>query len=108
MAHALARNVTVVARTGETSLSAAPRKWEFDLNITPVKPLDLKRHFSQRYFHTDPARFDDGAARLAFRDSALAFLPGGAVGDRLLAAEELCDGAPAVDPERDPANWHVV
>ena len=54
--------MTVVARTGETSLPAVPRKWEFDLNITPVKPLDLKKHFSQRHFHADPARFDEAAA----------------------------------------------
>ena len=55
--------MTVVARTGETALSAAPRRWEFDLNITPVKPLDLKRQFSQRYFHADPARFDEVAEK---------------------------------------------
>ena len=54
--------MTVVARTGETALSATPRKWEFDLNITPVKPLDMKKQFSQRYFHADPARFDEVAA----------------------------------------------
>ena len=54
--------MTVVARTGETSLSTTPRKWEFDLNITPVKPIDLKKQFSQRYFHADPARFDEVAA----------------------------------------------
>lgn len=54
--------MTVVARTGETTLSAAPRRWEFDLNITPVKPVDLKRQFSQRYYHSDPARFDEVAA----------------------------------------------
>lgn len=54
--------MTVVARTGATSLSASPRRWEFDLNITPVKPLDLKKQFSQRYFHADPARFDEAAA----------------------------------------------
>ena len=54
--------MTVVARTGATSLSATPRRWEFDLNITPVKPLDLKKQFSQRYFHADPARFDEAAA----------------------------------------------
>ena len=53
--------MTVVARTGETALSATPRRWEFDLNITPVKPLDLKRQFTQRYFHADPARFDEVA-----------------------------------------------
>ena len=54
--------MTVVAHTGETALSATPRRWEFDLNITPVKPLDLKKQFSQRYFHADPARFDEVAA----------------------------------------------
>ena len=54
--------MTVIARTGETSLSAVPRRWEFDLNITPVKPLDLKKQFAQRYFHADPARFDEAAA----------------------------------------------
>ena len=54
--------MTVVARTGETALSVSPRRWEFDLNITPVKPLDLKKQFAQRYFHADPARFDEVAA----------------------------------------------
>ena len=54
--------MTVVARTGATALSAAPRSWAFDLLVTPVKPLDLKKQFSQRYFHADPARFDEAAA----------------------------------------------
>ena len=58
-----ADGMTVVARTGETALSATPRRWEFDLNITPVKPVDLKKQFSPRYFHADPARFDEVAAK---------------------------------------------
>jgi hypothetical protein len=55
--------LTVVAQTGETALSTVPRRWEFDLNLTPVKPLDLKGHFSQRYYHADPAEFEAAAAK---------------------------------------------
>ena len=58
-----ANGMTVVARTGATRLSSEPRKWEFDLLITPVKPLDLKKQFSQRYYHADPSKFDEAAAK---------------------------------------------
>lgn len=53
--------MTVVAHTETTTLSEVQRQWAFDLNLTPVKPIDLKKQFSQRYYHGDPAKFEVAA-----------------------------------------------
>jgi hypothetical protein len=39
--------------TGKQVIRRDPLNFEFALMITPVKPLDTKKHFSQRYYHSD-------------------------------------------------------
>ena len=51
----------VVASTGENKLSSNQQDFEFALLITPVKPVDSKKHFSERYFHSSPENFDKAA-----------------------------------------------
>lgn len=52
---------TVTASTGATTLSRKPKNYEFNLLITPVKELAPSKHFSERYYHSDPAGFDKAA-----------------------------------------------
>ncbi|MCQ2388291.1 MAG: DUF6067 family protein [Kiritimatiellae bacterium] len=52
-----------VARSGATTLGPEARTWAFDLNVTPVKPLNEKLQFSQRYYHASPEKFDAAAER---------------------------------------------
>lgn len=51
----------VVASTGADTLRAEPRQYEFDLLITPVKPVDSRKHFSERYYHAPHTGFDKAA-----------------------------------------------
>ncbi len=53
---------TVTASTGKRTIGREPVNYEFNLLITPLKDLDPSRHFSERYFHSDPADFDRAAA----------------------------------------------
>lgn len=43
--------------TGKDTLTTMTRDFEFGILITPVKPIDTKKHFSERYFHKDPADY---------------------------------------------------
>jgi len=52
---------TVTASTGKNVLSAVPINYEFNLLITPVKELTPNRHFSEKYFHANPADYDKAA-----------------------------------------------
>jgi hypothetical protein len=52
---------SVVASTGSRTISAEPLDIEFSLLITPVKPLNPAKHFSERYYHSDPAGFAEAA-----------------------------------------------
>lgn len=54
-------NVKVNISTGKQVITRDPLNFEFALLITPVKSLDTKKHFSQRYYHSDP----DGFAKAA-------------------------------------------
>lgn len=57
-----ANNTTkVVASTGACTLGATPTNLEFDVLLTPVKKLNSKKHFSERYFHSEPSAFDSAA-----------------------------------------------
>ena len=40
-----------IASTGATSVSSNPKTFEFAFMITPVKPVNTKKHFSERYSH---------------------------------------------------------
>lgn len=51
----------VVASTGACILGTTAKDFEFALLITPVKPVDPAKHFSERYFHANPMKFDDAA-----------------------------------------------
>ncbi len=48
----------LIVSSGAFSLDTKPRVFEFDILPTPVKKLDTKAHFAQRYFHAHPEDFD--------------------------------------------------
>jgi len=52
---------TVVASSGSRIISMKPTDFEFALLITPVKPVNSAKHFSERYYHAVP----DGFAKAA-------------------------------------------
>lgn len=54
-----ASTTKVIASTGEIALGETAINLEFDVLLTPVKPLDSKKHFSERYFHNAPNLFND-------------------------------------------------
>lgn len=51
----------VIASTGKDTISSTAKDFEFALLITPVKPLNTAKHFSERYYHANPAGFDKAA-----------------------------------------------
>lgn len=57
-----AATAVVVAGSGEHTISKEPLCFEFDLQITPVKKVDMAKHFNERYYHSSPAYFDKGKA----------------------------------------------
>jgi hypothetical protein len=56
----LDRSARVVASTGACRLTGNPLDFEFGLLITPVKPLNTGKHFSERYYHSEEG-FDKAA-----------------------------------------------
>lgn len=52
---------TVEVSTGRTIISSTSLDFEFAFLITPVKPIDLNTHFSQRYYHSSEQGFDKAA-----------------------------------------------
>ncbi len=55
------QQATLVASTGPLQVTAEPMNFGFDLLITPVRPVDPAKHFSQRYYHSDPKGFTKAA-----------------------------------------------
>ncbi|MCC8170533.1 MAG: DUF6067 family protein [Parabacteroides sp.] len=55
------QSARIIASTGKDTLTAEPKDFEFAVLITPLKPLDPAKHFSERYFHADPSGFDRAA-----------------------------------------------
>ncbi|MDR2138236.1 MAG: DUF6067 family protein [Tannerella sp.] len=51
----------LVASTGSHTLAERPLELEFALLITPVKPLNPAKHFSERYYHAAPEGFEKAA-----------------------------------------------
>ena len=51
----------VVATCGPSTLTPEARTYEFDLKITPTKPLDTRQQFAQRYYHSVHTGFDKAA-----------------------------------------------
>ncbi len=54
-------NVTVEVSTGKKVISISPIDFEFALLITPVKPVDTRKQFTQKYYHST----EDGFAAAA-------------------------------------------
>jgi len=52
---------TVIAQTGQDTITPEIKDFEFALLITPVKPVNTTKHFSERYYHSNPAGFDKAA-----------------------------------------------
>ncbi len=51
----------VTALTGNRVINEEPIDFEFALLITPVKPVNPAKHFSERYFHSHPDDFPKAA-----------------------------------------------
>lgn len=47
----------VIASTGDRVINEQPIDFEFALLITPLKPVNSAKHFSERYFHSNPDNF---------------------------------------------------
>lgn len=55
-------NNEVIASVGDTTLDSKGIDLEFALLITPVKPVNTKKHFNERYFHAESSDFNKAAA----------------------------------------------
>lgn len=55
------KEATIIAQTGQDTISSEIKNFEFSLLITPVKPVNSAKHFSERYYHNNPAGFDKAA-----------------------------------------------
>lgn len=51
----------MIASTGATTLSSKGKYYEFALLITPSKPVDTRKHFTERYYHAPHTGFDQAA-----------------------------------------------
>ena len=59
--HILVNGTTVIAQTGKDTLGSVPKDFEFALLVTPVKPANPSKHFSERYYHANPNGFAQAA-----------------------------------------------
>lgn len=59
--HILVNGTTVIAQTGKDTLDSVPKDFEFALLVTPVKPANPSKHFSERYYHANPNGFAQAA-----------------------------------------------
>lgn len=57
---------TLTAYAGPKLVSLAQKEWHFDIDwyLTPFKPLDLKKHFGDRYFHSGQGSPVENTAKL--------------------------------------------
>ena len=55
------QTTTAIASTGKDTLFTEGQNYEFDLLITPLKPVNTAKHFSQRFFHNRHTKFDQAA-----------------------------------------------
>ncbi|MGL5790154.1 MAG: glycoside hydrolase domain-containing protein [Bacteroidales bacterium] len=51
----------VFVNIGDTLLGSKGIKFEFALLVTPVKPVNTKKHFNERYFHAESSDFNKAA-----------------------------------------------
>jgi hypothetical protein len=61
-----AATTTLTAHAGGKNVSSAQPPWHFDIDwyFTPFKPLDGKKHFSDRYFHSGQGSPVEDTAKL--------------------------------------------
>ncbi|MGL4853630.1 MAG: glycoside hydrolase domain-containing protein, partial [Lentisphaeria bacterium] len=52
-------NAVITVQTGAQTITTEPREYEFSILMTPVKKIDTKHQFNQRYFHRDPLKIDE-------------------------------------------------
>ena len=55
------QQATLFASAGAMMVTKEPVNFEFYLLITPVRPVDPAKHFSQRYYHANPKGFAKAA-----------------------------------------------
>lgn len=55
------QQATLVATTGPVTVTKVPIQYGLQLLITPVRPLNPAKHFSERYYHSDPKDFSKAA-----------------------------------------------
>ena len=51
----------LVASTGAKVITKNPIKYGLQLLVTPVRPINSAKHFSERYYHSDPKGFTKAA-----------------------------------------------
>ena len=56
--HKVGGEALVAAGSGKHTLSKKPLCFEFDLQITPAKPVNMAKHFGERYYHNAPRYFN--------------------------------------------------
>ncbi len=57
-----AKGVVTVA-LGSQTLGPKPLELQMVLHITPAKPIDIRHHFEQHYFHSEPRHFAEAAQK---------------------------------------------
>lgn len=55
------QQATLVASTGALTITQEPIQYGLQFLITPVRPLNPAKHFSERYYHSDPKYFSKAA-----------------------------------------------
>lgn len=55
------KGATLVAATAAFIVTKEPIQYRLQLLITPVRPIDPAKHFSERYYHSDPKGFTKAA-----------------------------------------------
>ncbi len=55
------QKASVVAATGALIVTKQPVQYGLQLLITPVRPTNPSKHFSERYYHSDPKGFSQAA-----------------------------------------------
>lgn len=57
----LGQQATLIAATGAITITKEPIQYGLQLLITPVRPINTAKHFSERYYHSDPKDFTKAA-----------------------------------------------
>lgn len=57
----IGQQATLIAATGAITITKEPIQYGLQLLITPVRPINTAKHFSERYYHSDPKDFTKAA-----------------------------------------------